>query len=343
MSERSRGVREVRLARLPTAAGVRSEDFAVVDVGPPPRIDSGEVLIGVRRLGLNAGLASRLGGAGSAYGPGIGIGDVPASDAVVEVLESADSAWLPGQLAVLPRAPWRTISVVGSAALHRLPSELGDLELEAYLTILGHVGFTAWVGMVHVGQVQPSDSVYVSGAAGGVGSCAVQFAKAHGARVVGSAGSADKVRLLTEELGADAAFNHRAGAVLDLLRSAAPDGIDLFYDNIGGDELVAALECLRFGGRAVICGAASRYGKPADLPGPPNYTRAIHQELTIRGFTVTAHEDLRPRFETEVAGLLRDGAVRPFHTTMHGFDRTPDAFVALLAGANQGRMIVVVE
>ncbi|MEO5724463.1 MAG: NADP-dependent oxidoreductase [Ilumatobacteraceae bacterium] len=343
MSGQFRDVREVRLARIPDGGTVRAEDFAVVDVTSPPTVGSGNVLIGLRRLGLNAGLATRLGGPGSAYGPGIAIGDVPASDAVVEVLDGGNSSWRAGELALCQRAPWRTVSAVESTTLQRLPADRGDLVLESYLTILGHVGFTAWVGMVHVGQVRPTDIVYVSGAAGGVGSCAVQFAKACGAKVVGSAGSADKVRMLTEELGADAAFNHRDGPVLDSLTAVAPQGIDLFYDNIGGAELVAALERLRFQGRVVICGAASRYGKPPDHPGPANYTRLISQELTMQGFTVTAHEDLRPTFEAAVGALLRDGTVRPFHTTMHSFERTPEAFAALLSGANSGRMIVAID
>ncbi len=343
MAAQFRNVREVRLARIPDGDTVRAEDFAVVDVGAAPEVGSGEVLIGLRLLGLNAGLRGRLGGPGTAYGPGIGIGDVPASDAVVEVLASGHSSFRPGDLALCQRAPWRSVGVVDVGVLQPIATDHGDLAPESHLTILGHVGFTAWVGMVHVGRVGPSDIVYVSGAAGGVGSCAVQLAKAHGARVVGSAGSAEKVRLLTDELGADAAFNHRDGPVLGQLAAAAPDGIDLFYDNIGGDELVAALETLRFRGRAVICGAASRYGKPADHPGPPNYTRAIYQELTLQGFTVTAHEDLRPTFEAEVGALLRDGAVKACSTVMNGFDRIPEGFAALLAGTHSGRIIVAVD
>ncbi|MEO5901962.1 MAG: NADP-dependent oxidoreductase, partial [Ilumatobacteraceae bacterium] len=279
----------------------------------------------------------------SGYGPGVGIGDVPTSDAVVEVLEPGDTSWRQGDLAVCQRTPWRTVGAVDAGVLQPLAADGDGIALESYLTILGHVGFTAWVGMVHIGQVQPNDAVYVSGAAGGVGSCAVQLAKASGAWVVGSAGSVEKVRMLTDELGADAAFNHRDGRVVDSLAAAAPDGIDLFYDNIGGDELTAAFERLRFRGRIVICGAASRYGKPADHPGPANYTRAIYQELTMRGFTVTAHEDLRPAFTAHVGDLIRAGAVRAVHTTLRGFDRTPEGFAALLAGANSGRMIVAVD
>ena len=209
----------------------------------------------------------------------------------------------------------------------------------ANLTILGHVGFTAYIGMIHIGDVRSDDVVFVSGAAGGVGSCAVQFAKALGATVIGVAGSAEKVALLTDVLGADRAVNRHDGPAVDLLRTAAPDGIDLYYDNVGGEQLEAALEVLNFGGRAIICGAVSN---GAGTGAPANYRNLIHQELTMRGFTVTAHEDLRERFESEVGGWLRDDKVRSVHTVFDGIERVPEAFASLLTGGSFGRVIVSV-
>ncbi|WP_172805631.1 MDR family NADP-dependent oxidoreductase [Brachybacterium avium] len=213
-----------------------------------------------------------------------------------------------------------------------------DVDLEAYLTVLGHVGFTAYTGLVHIGEVRPDDIVYVSGAAGGVGSCVVQFGKARGATVIGVAGSSDKVALLTDVLGADRAVNRHDGPAVDLLRDAAPEGIDLYYDNVGGEQLEAALEVLRFGGRAVICGAVA-----AGSGGPANYRRMIYQELTMRGLTVTAHEDLRAQFESEVGRWVREGAVRSLHTVFDGIDRVPEAFASLLAGGSSGRVIVAIN
>ncbi|MDO5711136.1 MAG: NADP-dependent oxidoreductase [Micrococcales bacterium] len=182
--------------------------------------------------------------------------------------------------------------------------------------------------------------MYVSGAAGGVGSCAVQFAKARGARVIGVAGSPAKVALLTDVLGADRAINRHDGAAVDLLRDAAPEGIDLYYDNVGGEQLEAALEVLNFGGRVVICGAVA---DGANSGAPANYRRLIYQELTMRGFTVTAHEDLRDQFESEVGGWLRSGRVRSLHTVFDGIDRVPEAFESLLTGGSCGRVIVSVR
>ncbi len=295
----------------------------------------GQVLVGTRRLGLNAGLAHRLGGPGTAYGPGIGVGDVPTSDAVVEVLESRDESLCPGDLAVC-KVPWRTATVVDADDLRTIDEPATSEQLNGHLTILGHVGFTAYVGMITIGSVQPTDVVYVSGAAGGVGSCAVQFAKARGATVIGVAGSAAKVALLTDVLGADRAINRHDGPAVDLLRAAAPDGIDLYYDNVGGEQLEAALEVLNFGGRVVVCGAINGSGHS----GPPNFRNLIYRELTVRGFTVTAHEDLREAFESEVGAWLRQDRVRSVHTVFEGLYRLPEAFESLLTGGSSGRVIV---
>ncbi|MET3811593.1 NADP-dependent oxidoreductase [Arthrobacter sp. UYEF3] len=327
---------EVQLASYPDGV-MEARNFRINTV-PVPELSDGQVMVRLRRLGLNAGLANRIGGPDTAYGPGINPGDVPASDAVVEIVESRCGAFKPGDMAVR-KSPWRSIDVAAEDDLRRIPALEACVPLEAYLTVLGHTGFTAYAGMTRFGGVRAEDTVYVSGAAGGVGSCAVQFAKAVGATVIGSAGSLEKVKLL-RALGADAAFNHRDGAALDLLREAAPDGIDLFYDNVGGEQLEAALEALRFGGRVVVCGAASQYGKGSERRGPSNYLRMTYQQLTLRGFDVTSNEDLRQEFETDVASWLRAGKIRSVDTLVRGFGQIPAAFASLLAGGNSGRMIV---
>lgn len=327
----------MRLVAVPDGV-VRAENFGTFDteVGAPR---SEQVLVGLRRLGLNAGLVHRLGREGTAYGPGIDVGDVPASDAVVEVLESGVEEFQPGDLAV-GTVPWCTSVVIDADELRKIDKAVPSEGLVLYLTVLGHVGFTAYTGLIYVGDVQPDDVVYVSGAAGGVGSCVVQFAKARGVTVMGVAGSQDKVALLTDVLGADRAINRHDGAAVDLLRDAAPEGIDLYYDNVGGEQLEAALEVLNFGGRAVICGAVA---DASDSGAPTNYRRLIYQELTLRGFTVTAHEDLRDQFESEVGGWVREGKVRSLHTVFDGIDRVPEAFESVLTGGSSGRVIVAVS
>ncbi len=310
-----------------------AEDFAVRDVEVPDPRD-GQVVVRLRRLGLNAGLAGRLGAEGTSYGPGIGVGDVPASDAVVEVVRSAADGVSEGDLAVR-QSPWRSADVCDASELRALPAAAADTSLESALTVLGHVGFTAWTGMVHVGQVSPEDTVYVSAAAGGVGSCAVQLAKAVGATVIGLAGTDEKVALITEQLGADRAINRHDGDALDLLRGAAPGGIDLYYDNVGGEQLTAALQVLNHRGRVVVCGSvASGSGAPGDL------RPMIYRELTMQGFTVTEHEDLRGQFEEQVGGWLEEGEVHSLHTVFQGFESVPEAFASLLSGGSTGRVIV---
>ncbi|MEO6881475.1 MAG: NADP-dependent oxidoreductase [Mycobacteriaceae bacterium] len=328
--------REVQLTAVPGDT-VTAKSFGVFDADSGTA-SPGQVLVGLRRLGLNAGLAHRLGGPGTAYGPGIEVGDVPGSDAVVEVLASCAEGWQQGDLAV-GKAPWRTAFVVDADELRKIDAPSSDDELDAHLTILGHVGFTAWTGMIHVGNVQPDDVVYVSGAAGGVGSCAVQLAKARGATVIGVAGSAEKLTLLRETLGADRAINRHDGPAVDLLRDAAPDGIDLYFDNVGGEQLEAALDVLNPGGRAVICGAVDGAGSG----GPANYRNLIYSELTMRGFAVTAHEDLRGDFEAEVGRWFATGVVRSLHTVFDGIDTVAEAFESLLSGGSSGRVIVAVQ
>lgn len=325
---------EVQLSRVP-AEEVTADHFEVVDADSAECGD-GQVLVALRRLGLNAGLAHRLGGEATAYGPGIGVGDVPSSDAVVEVLESRHDDFTPGDLAV-GKMRWSTAAVVNGDDLSKIDGSPSDDELNARLTILGHVGFTGWTGIMHVGDVQPDDIVYVSGAAGGVGSCVVQFAKAVGATVIGVAGSDEKVKLLTETIGADMAINRHDGDATDLLRVAAPDGISLYYDNVGGDQLEAALEVLQDGGAVVMCGAV------AGAEPPKNLRNFIHKELTMQGFTVTAHENVHAEFEKQVGGWLDEAKVKSIHTIFDGIHEVPAAFESLLAGGSTGRVIVAVE
>lgn len=147
--------------------------------------------------------------------------------------------------------------------------------------------------------------------------------------MIGRAGPAEKTGYLRDVLGPATAFDYHDGPVTDSLRAAAPDGVDLCFDNVGGDRLEAAIELLRPGGRAVICGAVSRYGDGAGTAGPRSFLRVVHQDLTLRGFTVTSHEELRPGFERAASGWLREGELRPAAKVVEGFGRVPEAFASL--------------
>lgn len=329
--------RQVELRSLPDG-DVSAADFTVVeaDVADP---GPGQVTVRLRWLGLNAGLAHRIGGEATSYGPAIGIGDVPASDGIVEVVDSQSNAFEPGDLAVCV-GPWATMHVCDASHLRPISPLESGAPLETYLTVLGHTGFTAYTGMIHFGKVDHDDVVYVSAAAGGVGSCAVQFAKARGATVFGCAGSVEKVSLIVDALGADGAVNRHDGSALELLQGLAPDGITLYYDNVGGEQLEAALERLQGGGRVVVCGFVSQ---GTHQHGLSDFRHLILSELTMRGFDVTNHEDLRDEFETTVSRWLHNGTVRSVHTTFHGIDSVPTAFESLLNGSNSGRTLVSLD
>jgi NADPH-dependent curcumin reductase CurA len=207
--------------------------------------------------------------------------------------------------------------------------------------VLGVTGLTAYVGLLRIAGLAGGETVFVSGAAGAVGSSAGQIARLKGAaRVVGSAGSDEKAALLVEEYGFDAAFNYKKAPVADQLAEAAPDGIDLYFDNVGGDHLEAALGALRQHGRAALCGAISLYNAAEPPPGPRNMGFVITKSLTLRGFIVTDHFDLQPAFAREAGGWLREGALRHHETVVTGIENNAEAFLGMLRGENTGKMIV---
>ncbi len=183
--------------------------------------------------------------------------------------------------------------------------------------------------------------VFVSGAAGAVGSVAGQMARLLGAsRVVGSAGSAEKVAYVRDDLGFDAAFNYKDGPVRDQLRDAAPDGIDVYFDNVGGDHLEAAIGAMRRYGRAALCGAISQYNDTSPPPGPRNLAKMIGWRLTLRGFIVMDHYDLRDEFVSRTASWLADGSLQHRETFVDGLENAPEAFLGMLRGENTGKMLV---
>jgi NADPH-dependent curcumin reductase CurA len=208
------------------------------------------------------------------------------------------------------------------------------------LGVLGQPGFTAYAGLLRAGELRQGDIVFVSAAAGAVGSAAGQYARLLGAeRVIGSAGGAQKAQLLVDEFGYDAGLDYRADLRAGLA-AAAPEGIDLYFDNVGGDHLVTALYSLRLNGRVALCGAISTMEDPGASPGIGHLIQAVLKRLTLRGFIVRDHEDLRSEFEERVSGWLRTGEIVSKDTIVDGIDHAVEAFLGLLAGANVGKMLV---
>ncbi|MGW3227690.1 NADP-dependent oxidoreductase [Kitasatospora sp. NPDC001095] len=256
------------------------------------------------------------------------------------VVESrADS--LPVGALVQHRQAWRTHSVVTVERASLLP-ELAGVPLSAHLSVLGGTGLSAWVALTRIARLRAGETLFVSAAAGGVGTAAGQLARLLGAgRIVGSTGSAAKAARLVERLGFDAAFDYHDGPIADRLREAAPEGLHVYLDNVGGDHLEAAIGALRERGRIAWCGAVAQYDRLGDPPAAPrNLFDVVGKSLRLEGFLVRDHLDARPELHDFLVPHLRSGAVVPDETVVDGFERVVDAFLGMLRGANTGKMLV---
>jgi NADPH-dependent curcumin reductase CurA len=329
--------REVHLAARPRGEPVPG-DFAVVE-REVPRPDQGEVLVRNHFISVDPYMRGRMNDVKS-YAPPYAVGEAMGGGAVGTVMVSNSPQFAPGDT-VLHMQGWREYAVGDAARFRKISAKVG-VPLSAYLGVLGMTGLTAYVGLLDIAAMRPGETVFVSGAAGAVGSTAGQIARLRGAaRVIGSAGSEDKVACLTKELGFSAAFNYKAGPVRGLLREAAPDGIDVYFDNVGGDHLDAAIGAMRPSGRIALCGAVSQYNATEPPPGPRNLVAlAIGKRLTVRGFLVSDHGDRMPAFAEEVGGWVSAGKLRYRETVVDGIENAPAAFIGLLRGENTGKMVV---
>ncbi|HEX3003088.1 MAG TPA: NADP-dependent oxidoreductase [Angustibacter sp.] len=241
--------------------------------------------------------------------------------------------------AVLHGLGWREVAVLPADRVQKVDTDLAPAQ--SYLGVMGMPGLTAYAGLLEVAAMQPGETVFVSAAAGAVGSLVGQIARLKGAKqVIGSAGGPEKTRWLVDELGFSNALDYKAAPIRQQLREAAPDGIDVYFDNVGGDHLEAAIGSLRLHGRAALCGAISAYNATEPPPGPRNLARLVQNRLTLRGFLVGDHGHLRPQFLADMSGWLRDGDVVWRETVADGIESTPEAFRSLLTGGNTGKMLV---
>ena len=327
--------REIHLAARPhgwpTAETFRLVTVDVPDPGP------GRVVIRNQFMSVDPYMRGRMND-GPSYAPPYEVGKVMHGRAVGEVVASDDPA-LPVGRVVLHEAGWREYAVIDGR--HATPVDPAAVPtVSAYLGVLGMPGLTAYVGLLDMAAFQPGDTVFVSGAAGAVGSVVGQIAKARGAaRVIGSAGSATKVAHL-HQLGFDAAFDYHDGPVMAQLAHAAPDGISVYFDNVGTDHLEAAISSLRPFGRVALCGAISVYNATEPPAAPRNLGMAVGKRLTLRGFIVSDHADRREAFLTEMGEWIRTGQVQVNETIVDGLEKAPDAFLGMLRGENVGKMVV---
>jgi NADPH-dependent curcumin reductase CurA len=328
----------VRLVRRPE--GVPTPDCFEVARQPVPELAAGEVLVRNRFFSLDPYMRGRMSDAKS-YAEPYRLGEIMHGDAVGTVIATS-APTVPVGASVVHGDGWRVWSA-GPASRYRVV-DTSTTSPSAYLGPLGMPGMTAYVGMKHIAGVREGDVVFVSAAAGAVGSIAGQVARQLGARhVVGSAGSDAKVALLTSELGFDAAFNYKDGDLAARLRQAAGGRIDVYFDNVGGEQLEVAISAMARWGRIALCGMISVYNSSALPPGPANLGMLIGKRLTMRGFLVTDHETVRGEFEQAMSGWLAAGSVRAAETVVTGVGAAPGAFTDLFAGANTGKLLIRVE
>jgi NADPH-dependent curcumin reductase CurA len=269
------------------------------------------------------------------YVPPFRLGEPMEGGAVGEVLESKAEGFAPGDL-VLHMAGWRDEAVLPARTVNKLP-DLG-VDSELFLGILGVTGATAYFGLLDVASAKEGDIVFVSAAAGAVGSAVVQIAKAKDMTVIGSAGGPEKVEFV-RSLGADQVIDYKAGPILKSLAAAAPEGIDVYFDNVGGDHLDAALAVARMRARFAICGMIEGYNDPT----PMSFRfimRVIAMRIVMQGFIVFDFQPRMGEFYRDMVAWLQSGAVKSRETVVEGLDNTLDAFLGLFEGANTGKMLV---
>ena len=315
------------------------EDFAL-RTAPVRAPEDGEVVVRNLFMSVDPYMRGRMNDVKS-YVPPFQLDQPMDGGAVGVVVASRAEGIEPGDH-VLHGLGWREYATLPAGRTQQVDPELAPLS--AYLGVLGMPGLTAYAGILKVAELKEGDTVFVSGAAGAVGSMVGQVARLKGAaRVIGSAGSAEKVQALTETYGFDAAFNYKDGPVAEQLAQAAPDGIDVYFDNVGGDHLEAAISRLNVHGRIAVCGMISQYNDSTPSAAPRNLALLIGKRLTMRGMLVQDHQALRPQFVEELAGWIRDGDLTYQETVETGVENAVDAFLGLLRGQNIGKMIVAFD
>lgn len=334
--------REIRLKSRPEGMPTADNfELAAVDV---PAAGDGQVVVRNRFMSVDPYMRGRMYDRPS-YVPPFQIGQALQGHAVGEIVESHAEGFAPGDL-VSSMFGWREGFVAAPAALAaampgmftRLPS-LPGIAPSAFLGVLGMPGLTAWAGLLEVGQPKAGETVFVSGAAGAVGSLVAQIAKIKGCTVIASAGSAAKCDWL-RSVGVDHAINYKQGNLLEAVRAAAPKGIDVYFDNVGGEHLEVAIELANSFARFAECGMISQYNATTPVPGPRNMIMIVGKRLKLQGFIVSAYDGLRDQFMSEVAGWIAEGRIKSEETVMDGIAAAPDAFLGLFSGGNTGKMVV---
>jgi NADPH-dependent curcumin reductase CurA len=328
--------RRLLLAERPT--GMVDESIVRIDEGDVPEPGPGEALARVRFLSIDPTIRTWMDDA-PGYLPPIGIDEVVRGAGIAEVVSSNCPGYSPGDL-LFGMTGWQdyVIADEGGRAMQALPPGVSP---QIALGLFGITGMTAYFGLLDVGRLREGDVVVVSGAAGATGSTVGQIAKLKGAgRVIGIAGGPEKCRWVVDELGFDAAIDYKGESVAARLRELAPDGVDLYFDNVGGEILDACLGQLAMRGRVALCGAISTYNDRGSMTGPANYRSLIIRRGRMEGFIILDYLDRFPEAQAEMAGWLASGQIKSAEHIVEGLDRAPDALNLLFTGGNTGKVIV---
>ena len=319
----------------------KSSDFEIreIDVASP---GEGEVLLRTVWMSVDPYMRGRMNPDIKSYIPAFSLDEPLNGGAVSQVVESHHSGLAAGDYVVAFSGGWQEYHVAKGETLQKVDSAMAPLS--AYLGVLGMPGLTAWSGLTQILTPKEGETLFVSGAAGAVGSLVCQLGREKGMRVIGSAGSKEKCDWLVSEGGCDVALNYKdypnSAALTKALAQAAPKGVDCYFENVGGDHLEAALNCVAFGGRMAFCGMISQYNNTAPAPGPSNLINMIGRGVMAQGFIVSNYTHLTMKFFEEVGPLLASGKVTFRESVYEGLNQAPEAFLGLFKGDNFGKAVV---
>lgn len=327
--------REVIFKKRPV--GVPDDScFEIVDRDLDAPAD-GEVLVRNLYMSVDPYMRGRMSDAKS-YAAGFELGATLNGGAIGQIVSSNFEGLDEGDI-VQNGLGWRTMFTAAGGSLQKLEPAEG-IGISDYLGVLGGPGFTAYVGLFRIGEMKDGQTVFVSAASGAVGIVAGQIAKIKDCTVIGSAGTDEKIAWCKNEAGFDHVFNYKTESAFDVLPRVAPDGIDLYFDNVGGEQLEAALVNMKPFGHLAECGMISGYNAIELPPGPSTIMEMVRRKLTMRGFIVSDHGDMRAQFLTDVTQWIQEGRIKVKETVYEGIDKAPAAFMGLFEGANDGKMVV---
>jgi NADPH-dependent curcumin reductase len=328
--------RQIVLKRRPTGAPT-PDDFSVVE-SPVPRPGPGQLLGRTIYLSLDPYMRGRM-NEGRSYARSVDLGQVMVGGTVSQVVESRHPDFAPGEF-VLGYDGWQEYAVAGGSGMRKLDPALAPISTA--LGVLGMPGLTAYVGLLDIGRPQSGETVVVSAAAGAVGSAVGQIAKIKGGRAVGVAGAQEKCDYVMRELGFDACLSHHTADLPGALREACPNGIDVYFDNVGGPVLAAVLRLINRGARIPLCGLISQYNAVEPPPGP-NLGPLLVNRALIQGFIISDHLDRAADFLRDCGQWMRQGRLKYREDIVEGLEQAPQAFIGLLQGKNLGKLLVRVS